>query len=67
MKLREIEEVSAIAEMVLVEEVAELEEVQEVVLLVDQHCWVAKNYDRRKMERFPVKKKILILNNDSYN
>jgi hypothetical protein len=53
MKLREIEKVSVIAE---VEEVEELEEAQEVVSLVDQYCPVAKNYDRRRMERFPVEK-----------
>jgi hypothetical protein len=53
MKLQKIEEVSVVAEVVLVEE---LEEGQEVVLFVDQCYPVAKNCDRRRMERFPEEK-----------
>jgi hypothetical protein len=54
MKLQEIVVVFVIVEMVLEEEVVELEEVQEVVVvLVDQYCLVARNYDRRRMEPFP--------------
>jgi len=42
--------------------VVELEVVQEeVVPVVDQYCPVAKNYDRRRMERYP-KKEDYILN-----
>jgi hypothetical protein len=63
MKLSEIEEVFVIVEVVLVEVVVVvLEEVQEVVVLVDQYCLVAKNYDRRRMELFPIKENFIFVN-----
>jgi len=63
MKLQEIEMVFVTFEGVLMKVlVLELEEVQKVVLLVDQYYPVAKNYDRRRKELFPVKEDFISVN-----
>jgi hypothetical protein len=47
--------------VVLAGVVVELEEVQEVVALDDQYYPMANNYDRRRMELFPIKRRFYVL------
>jgi hypothetical protein len=39
---------------------------EEVVPVVDQYCPVAKNYDRRRMERCPKKRRLYFKPNNSW-